>query len=249
MIDFSKHLKPPYRIPLMSQINRMPLHGLKVASTFSGCGGSCLGYKMAGFNVVWANEFMPAAQETYRANFPKTILDCRDVKTVEAGEILAATGLKEGELDIFDGSPPCQGISMANQNRMKGKAKKYDNGVEQKNEEMLYEYIRLVAGLQPKVFIAENVKGLTVGAAREMLGSFQDDMFDTQEETILRSLMACGYRVQFQVLNSMHYGVPQSRQRVIFIGVRRDLERDPVFPAPLGYVYTVRDAIPWIKSV
>ena len=60
--------KPLYRVPSMAEVAAIPWNGFKVASTFSGCGGSCLGYRMAGFKVVWANEFVPAAQESYRAN-------------------------------------------------------------------------------------------------------------------------------------------------------------------------------------
>jgi len=103
--------KPPYKIPPMDDLMRRPWNGLTVASTFSGCGGSCLGYRMAGYRVLWANEFMPAAQETYRANFPTTHLDCRDIKEVKPEEILEITG----PIDIFDGSPPCQAFSMTNQ--------------------------------------------------------------------------------------------------------------------------------------
>ena len=91
----------------MSEIKELPWNGFKVASTFSGAGGSCTGYRMAGYKVVWANEFVPAAQASYKANCADdSILDCRDIKLVQASEILAATGLKVGELDIFDGSPP-----------------------------------------------------------------------------------------------------------------------------------------------
>lgn len=239
-------LKPPYKIPPMADLMRRPWNGLTVASTFSGCGGSCLGYRMAGYQVLWANEFMPAAQETYRANFPTTHLDGRDIKEVQPEEILEITG----PIDIFDGSPPCQAFSMTNQKtRMKGKSKKYANGVEQQNEQMFFEYIRLLKGLQPKVFIAENVKGLTMGSAKDLMGDEQMDMLVDQSGTILHGLMDCGYRVQYQILNSENFGVPQTRNRIIFIGVRRDLGLDPVFPRKLPWVYTVRDAIPWIENV
>ncbi len=101
--------KPPYRVPLMAEIAALPWNGLRVASIFSGCGGSCLGYRMAGFKVVWANEFVPAAQSSYNANKAEDcFLDTRDIRQVQPQEILEATGLKQGELDLFDGSPPCQ---------------------------------------------------------------------------------------------------------------------------------------------
>ena len=71
--------KPAYRVPLMAEIAALPWNGFKVASTFSGAGGSCLGYRMAGFKVVWANEFVPMAQESYKANAtPDCVLDGRD---------------------------------------------------------------------------------------------------------------------------------------------------------------------------
>jgi len=99
--------KPPYRVPLMSEIARLPWNGCTVVSSFSGCGGSCLGFKMLGFRVAWASEFVPAARDTYRANHPGTILDDRDIRKVQPEEILNAIGLKAGEVDVLEGSPPC----------------------------------------------------------------------------------------------------------------------------------------------
>src|SRR3954468_19918276 len=97
----------------MSEINAQPWNGFTVASTFSGCGGSSLGYKMAGFRVLWANEFIPAAQDTYRANHPSTLLDTRDIRIVQPEDLLEAIGMRAGELDLFDGSPPCASFSTA----------------------------------------------------------------------------------------------------------------------------------------
>lgn len=231
--------KPPYRVPLMSEIRAIPWNGFKVASTFSGAGGSCTGYRMAGFKVVWANEFVPAAQASYKANCADdSILDCRDIKLVKSEEILAATGLKKGELDIFDGSPPCQAFSTAGK-REKGWGKKkfYEHGASQCNETLFTEYIRLVRGLMPKVFIAENVSGLVKGTAK---GYFLE---------ILRDLKASGYRVSCRVLDAQWLGVPQQRQRTIFIGVRNDLNKEPVHPKPLAYRYSVTDALPNVTDV
>lgn len=100
--------KPPFRVPTMAEIAAVPPNGLVVVSTFSGTGGSCLGYRMAGYRVAWANEFVPEAQRSYRANAaPGSIMDGRDIKNVKPEEILAAIGKEKGELDLFDGSPPC----------------------------------------------------------------------------------------------------------------------------------------------
>ena len=91
-------------------------------------------------------------------------------------------------------------------------------------------------GSGPKVFVAENVKGLTIGTAK---GYFK---------LILRALKECGYRVKAAVLNAQNLGVPQSRERLIFIGVREDLNREPVYPKPLPYVYTLRDAFEGLEN-
>jgi DNA (cytosine-5)-methyltransferase 1 len=231
--------KPPYRVPTMEEIRAIPWNGLKVASTFSGAGGSCTGYRMAGYRVVWANEFVPAAQASYKANASDHChLDCRDIKLVKPQDILAQTGLKQGELDLFDGSPPCQAFSTAGKREKGwGKDKSYEHGAKQKNETLFDEYIRLLRGLMPKTFVAENVSGLVKGTAK---GYFLD---------ILRELKASGYRVTCKVLDAQWLGVPQMRQRTIFVGVREDLGIDPVHPKPLPYRYSVRDALPWIGSV
>ena len=229
--------KPAYRVPLMSEIADLPWNGFNAISTFSGCGGSSLGYKMAGFRVLWASEFIPAAQQTYRANHPKTILDTRDIRQVKAEEILDAIGMKPGELDLFDGSPPCASFSTAGSREAGwGKVKKYSDGA-QRTDDLFYEFIRLVRGIQPKVFVAENVSGLVKGTAK---GYFLE---------ILAAMKASGYRVTCRVLDAQWLGVPQQRQRTIFVGVREDLHREPIHPSPLSYRYTVRDALPWIKSV
>lgn len=228
--------KPAYRVPSMAEIDALPWNGFKVASTFSGCGGSCLGYRMAGFRVVWANEFVPAAQASYRANAKADcMLDGRDIKNVRPEEILEATGLAVGELDLFDGSPPCQAFSTAGK-RAKGwgEKKRYEHGASQCNETLFDQYIRLLDGLKPRVFVAENVSGLVKGVAK---GYFLE---------ILAKLKACGYRVGCKVLDAQWLGVPQTRQRTIFIGVREDLGKAPAFPKPLAYRYSVRDALPWI---
>jgi hypothetical protein len=91
----------------MREINEIPWNGLTAISTFSGCGGSSLGYRMAGFRILYANEFIPAARDTYRANCSSTtIVDDRDIREVTAEDILTSTGTKVGDIDLFDGSPP-----------------------------------------------------------------------------------------------------------------------------------------------
>jgi DNA (cytosine-5)-methyltransferase 1 len=230
--------KPPYHVPTMAEINELRWNGLTAASTFSGCGGSSLGYRMAGFKVLYANEFVPAARETYIANAaPHTVLDDRDIRDVQPADVLNAIGLNAGELDLLDGSPPCASFSTAGKREAGwGKVKKYSD-TEQRTDDLFYEYARLLRGIQPRTFVAENVSGLVKGTAK---GYFL---------RILAELRSCGYRVEARVLSAQWLGVPQARQRLIFVGVREDLDRAPAFPPPLPYCYTVADALPWIAKV
>lgn len=230
--------KPPYRVPTMAEIREIPWNGFNAVSTFSGGGGSSTGYRMAGFRVLWASEFVEAARKAYAANkAPYTVVDGRDIRQVQPEDILEATGLKPGELDLFDGSPPCASFSTAGKREAGwGKVKKYSDTA-QRTDDLFFEFSRLVRGLQPKTFVAENVSGLVKGTAK---GYFLQ---------ILADLKACGYRVKCKVLDAQWLGVPQTRQRTIFVGVREDLGMEPVFPKPLPYRYSVRDAIPWIVSL
>lgn len=235
--------KPPFRVPGMAEVAALRWNGLTVASTFSGCGGSCLGYRMAGFRVRWANEFVPAAQESYLANCAEgSFLDRRDVKLVQPGEVLRQLGIGEGDLDLFDGSPPCQAFSTAGKRHKGwGQVKRYEGGHEQLNETLFDHWLRLLRGLAPKTFVAENVSGLVKGTAK---GVFLE---------VLAAMKSAGYRVSARVLDAQWLGVPQVRQRVIFVGVREDLAAkrggaplQPCHPDPLPHRYSVADALPWI---
>jgi DNA (cytosine-5)-methyltransferase 1 len=230
--------KPPYAVPAMAEVRALPWNGYTVASTFAGGGGSSTGYRMAGFKVLWANELTASARASYAANMdPGTILDGRDIRKVQAANIVAATGLKAGDLDIFDGSPPCVSFSTAGK-REKGWGKvTTSHDATQRQDDLFFEYVRLLKGLQPRVFVAENVSGLIKGTAK---GYFLE---------ILAALKGCGYRVEARLLDAQWLGVPQMRQRLIFVGVRDDLGAKPAFPAPLGYRYSVRDALPWISGL
>lgn len=223
--------KPPYRVPSMREISALPWNGFTVVSTFSGCGGSSLGYKMAGFRVAWASEFIGSAQEVYRLNHPATALDTRDIRTVKPADILSATGLQEGQIDLLDGSQPCAAFSTSGKREAGwGKVKAYSE-TSQRVDDLFFEYARLLRGLQPRTFVAENVSGLVKGTAK---GYFK---------RILAELRGCGYRVGARLLDAQWLGVPQMRQRLIFVGVREDLERPPVFPTPLPYRYTLGEAL------
>lgn len=225
----------------MSEIDQIKWNGLNVVSLFSGCGGSSLGYKLAGFRILLANEFDKHAQEIYELNHPKTILLKDDVRNITGKQILKAIGLKKGELDLLDGSPPCCAFStMGSREKGWGKERKY-SGKKQVVDDLFYEYARILKEIQPKVFVAENVKGLTIGEAKHLLGSNQNTFF--KSDTIIQTLQNCGYTVAYKVLNSIFYGVPQTRERLIIIGIRNDLNTKPSFPKKILNIIPTKQAI------
>lgn len=201
-----------------------------VVSLFAGCGGSSTGYRLAGGNVLAINEFVEEAYESYHANYPQTHIFTNDIRELSGDEILQTLNLKKGELDILDGSPPCASFSsIGKKEKMWGQVKKYSSK-EQRVDDLFYEYARILKELQPKVFVAENVKGLTQSKSAKLLGNEQFDLFGGEESTIYHTLVNCGYDVRYKVINAMDYGVPQSRERTIFIGVRKDLGKKISFP-------------------
>jgi DNA (cytosine-5)-methyltransferase 1 len=230
--------KPPYRVPLMSEIAPLPWNGYSVASLFAGCGGSSTGYRMAGFRVLYVNEFIEAARNTYRANAKEgTVIDGRDIREVAPEDILNATGLGVGDIDVLDGSPPCASFSTAGKrHRHWGEERAYSDKV-QRTDDLFFEFARILAGVKPKVFVAENVSGLVKGTAK---GYFLE---------ILAALKGCGYKVSAKLLDAQWLGVPQARQRLIFVGVREDLDNLPAHPKPLSFRYSIRDALPELGRV
>lgn len=192
----------------------------KVVSTFSGCGGSSTGYVWAGGKVLLAIEWDKNAVETYRLNYPDTDIYHGDIAKISVQDVLDRTGLEVGELDILDGSPPCQGFSTA------GKRNLDDD-----RNQLFREYVRLLRGLKPKVFVMENVSGMVKGKMKLLFAE------------ILRELKASGYKVSAKLLNAMYLGVPQSRQRMIFIGVRDDLGIAPSHPKPQTRAISIAETL------
>lgn len=224
-------------LPTMAQINKLP-KDYKVVSLFAGGGGSSTGYKLAGYDVVFANEFMVDACDTYRANHPKAIVDSSDVRKLTGKAILKQIGLKRGELDLLDGSPPCSpfsqsGIGEDGWSKVKGYSDKAET--HQRVDDLFDHYLRLLRELQPRVFVAENVAGLVKGKAT---GYFVQIMEEAE---------AAGYNVKAAVLDAAWLGVPQYRKRLIFVGVRKDLDLEPVHPKPYPYTIPVCDALPHIR--
>jgi len=201
-------------------------HAPTVISTFAGGGGSSAGYHMAGFHELLAVEWDDNAVQTLRLNFPALDIYHGDIAKLSVEEVLRRTGLQPGQLDVFDGSPPCQGFSTAG---------KRDFGDDR--NQLFREYVRLLRGLQPKVFVMENVSGMVKGKMKLIFVE------------ILKELKASGYQVSARLLNAMYFNVPQSRERMIFIGVRDDLGIAPSHPAGESVPVTVGDALPGVQSI
>ncbi len=210
----------------------------KVISTFAGGGGSSTGYRLAGGKVLCINEFVEEAVNTYKENYPDTHILPGDIKQLSGQDFLDAAGVGVGEIDILDGSPPCSAFSVAGKlshnsveeqridlygnvtiEKVSGKhsdgwgqTKNYSDGKMVENiEDLFFEFLRIAEEIKPKVIIAENVKGLTIGEAKEYFNK------------ILKTFEKIGYEVCAQVLDSRYYGVSQTRTRVIFIAVREDV--------------------------
>jgi DNA (cytosine-5)-methyltransferase 1 len=190
-----------------------------VISTFAGCGGSSLGYKLSGFHELLAVEWDDNAVETFRLNFPGVPVYHGDITKLTGAECMKLSGVKSRELDVLDGSPPCQGFSTA------GK-RKFDNP----RNSLFKEFTRLLKELQPKVFVMENVTGMVKGCMKQAY------------LVIIKNLRDCGYSAKGEVLNAKYFNVPQSRERVIIIGVRTDLGIEPSHPKPQGRPITPREA-------
>ncbi len=169
-----------------------------------------MGYKLAGFEHLGGVEIDPEVADVYKTNHNPRYLFVEDIRDF-ANRLEFPDDLYN--LDILDGSPPCSSFSMAgNREKDWGKTKVFREGqAEQRLDDLFFDYIRLAKKLQPKVVIAENVKGLIQGNAK------------TYVHRIKKEFEAAGYKVQLFLLNAASMGVPQKRERVFFICQRNDL--------------------------
>ena len=210
-------------------------------SFFAGGGGSSAGYKLAGGDCKFVNEFQQVAVDTYLANWPNTPHVCGDIKNVTGKQIMEMTGLKEGEIDILDASPPCPPFSMSGTKQKGWGKEKTAYGMKQKNiEDLTWEVIRIAGELKPKVIVCENVKGLTMEYAKEHLNRM---VADFEKE---------GYTTTYKVLKGHEQGVPQKRERVFIVSIRNDVMDDigmpfmcinNIFPEPEKEFADIKDAI------
>lgn len=181
-----------------------------VFSCFACGGGSTMGYKLAGFDVLGCNEIDPKMMEAYRVNHDPKYSYLEPIQEFKLRDDLPE---ELYNLDILDGSPPCSSFSMAgNREKDWGKEKKFREGqADQVLDTLFFDFIDLAKKLQPKVVVAENVKGLLMGAAKEYVGRI-GEAFDS-----------AGYYVDKWLLDASKMGVPQRRERVFFVAIRKDL--------------------------
>lgn len=196
----------------LKDLERVPKNGLTVFSCFSCGGGSSMGYKLAGYDVIGNCEIDPKVAAVYQANLhPKYpyLMDVRDFLKIPDDEI----PVELFELDILDGSPPCTIFSLSGEREKAwNKEKVFNEGqAAQRLDDLFLYFIRISQKLRPKVVIAENVAGLVKGNAKGYVNE------------IFKAFNAAGYDVQLFLLDAARMGVPQSRQRCFFIARRKDL--------------------------
>lgn len=202
----------------LKDLESVPKNGLKVMSTFSCGGGSSMGYKLAGCDVIAANDIDPEMAYHYKLNLkPKHYFLCpvKDLLNKKLPEELY-------QLDILDGSPPCSTFSVAgNREKDWGKKKHFREGqAEQVLDDLFFDYLNLVAHLKPKVAIAENVKGMLLGNAKGYC------------KMIIDRFREIGYQPQLFLINAADCGVPQKRERVFFVALRNDIKKPKLVLAP-----------------
>lgn len=183
-----------------------------VFSCFTCGGGSTMGYKLAGFDVLGCNEIDPKMMKAYVTNHNPKYSYLESITTFKDRNDLPK---QLYNLDILDGSPPCSSFSVAgNREKDWGKEKKFREGqAKQVLDTLFFDFIDLAKKLQPKVVVAENVKGIIIGKAKAYTAR------------ILKELDEAGYYAQYFLLDASKMGVPQRRERVFFIGLRKDLAK------------------------
>lgn len=196
-----------------------PLTTYNVVELFAGTGGLALGLEQAGFNTVGLVEIDKHCCQTLRTNRPDwNVIEEDIVKVAEQG---IHQYIPDIEIDLLSGGYPCQAFSYA--------GKKL--GLEDVRGTMFYYFASILNQLKPKMFLAENVRGLIShdhgNTLRSMIEVFQE----------------IGYRVNYALLNAWHYGVAQKRERVIIVGIREDVETTYVLPKPFDYLPTLKDAL------
>ncbi|PLS67513.1 MAG: DNA (cytosine-5-)-methyltransferase, partial [Cyanobacteria bacterium M5B4] len=186
---------------------------MKIVSLFSGAGGLDRGFDLAGFEVIWANECDREVWETYEKNFPGTHLNKHSITDIPITHI--------PDCDGIIGGPPCQSWSEAGTLR----------GIDDRRGKLFFSFIDILTVKQPLFFLAENVSGMLSSRHKIAVAN------------IKRLFIEAGYNLAVSLLNAADYGVPQDRKRVFFVGFRKDLERNFIFPSNIHPRKNLRDAI------
>ena len=178
---------------------------------FAGAGGLSLGFEQAGFDVAAAIEIDPIHCAVHKFNFPTTTIIPRSVNDLSANDIRDVAGIGSKTVECVFGGAPCQGFSLIGH-----------RALEDPRNQLVREFVRIVSGLNARTFVFENVKGLTIGKQK----AFLDELIEEFESK--------GYRVltPIKVLNAAHFGTPQSRERLILIGVLKGHQL-PIYPHPV----------------
>ena len=188
---------------------------------FSGAGGMSLGFEQAGFDVKAAVEIDPIHAATHKFNFPDCAVLTKSVTEVSGREIRSVSGIDDATVDVVFGGAPCQGFSLIGQ-----------RALDDPRNSLVKDFVRIVVELDATSFVFENVKGLTVGKHRkflfELIEEFEGHGYDVQKD--------------WRVLNAADYGVPQDRQRLILMGVKRGRTL-PTYPATIPVRPTCGDAL------
>lgn len=198
----------------LKDIESVPKNGLKVLSCFSCAGGSTMGYKLAGYDVIGCVEIDPKMMAIYKENHkPKYpfLMGVQDFKNIKNEDL--PTDLFN--LDILDGSPPCSVFSTAGAREKKwgGEFHFAEGQAKQRLDDLFFDFIDVAEKLKPKVVVAENVTGLIKGKARFFVN------------LIFKRFREAGYTPKLFLLNSSFMGVPQKRERVFFIAIRNDIDK------------------------
>lgn len=168
---------------------------------FAGSGGLGTGFINSGFNIISANDVWKAAEKTYKANHKDVKYIVKDIAELTGEELVKDTGYKKEDIDVIIGGPPCQGFSTL--------GKRF---IDDPRNKLFKEYVRIVDEIKPKFFVMENVAGILSMEKGNVL------------KNILESFKNIGYKVEYKLLNAAEYGVPQLRERTIFIGTRTNVE-------------------------
>ena len=187
----------------------------KSIELFAGAGGLALGLEMAGFNEIGLVDFYHDACETLKLNRPNWNVLEEDITKLAEKDLEKIFNIKKGELDLLSGGYPCQAFSYAGRRL----------GLEDVRGTMFYYYAIFLKKLMPKMFLAENVKGLVTLNKGETL------------QTMIDVFTEIGYDVQYKVLNAWEHGVAQKRERIVIIGIRKDLSEKIKFTYPDKHEY------------